>query len=577
MKYGLFLLLMFLGAYLLPLGLRPMITPDEFRYAEIPREMIESGNCVVPRLAGMDYFEKPVMGYWLTAASFKVFGYNRFALRLPAALAAGLTALLLTIFLRRCTGETRLAVFGGILYLDFGLVYGLGNVAVLDSQLTLFIVGTLTAFFPAYIMEKWNTPRVILLLAAGIFAGFGFLTKGFIALAFPGMVISVFLLWEKRWKAFLTLPWLPLAGCLAVTLPWIMAVHRQAPDFWRYFIQVEHLDRFLRSTMVGQHAEGWWFYLAVLIPLLMPGGLLLILSGRGLRHIGIAELLQKSHVRYLVTWFLVPFCFFSVCRGKLATYILPCFLPLAAMGAMGIAEYFRQGGSYRMFRRMMTLLGALLVTGGVAGTAVAFLPGRMPVSGLTAEIIGLMRGFVPAAVAAAVWGGVLLYQRKKSWNRNLFAFFAGQIPLLFLVFLAMPEEIFGDKSPEAALKRLEKFIPPRAQIFAHRVNMHGAVWVWHRVHDITLIWAEGEWDYAVHSTVSGKGRYLSPKELLKYLASPGRKACAVLMSTDRFMKNHNRFPEDGVLHHDHQLTLVVYPSKSSPGSRKAPQFQSNMQ
>ena len=63
MKYYVMLFLLFLGMYIAPLGLRPMITPDEFRYAEIPREMVETGNWVVPRLAGMDYFEKPALGY----------------------------------------------------------------------------------------------------------------------------------------------------------------------------------------------------------------------------------------------------------------------------------------------------------------------------------------------------------------------------------------------------------------------------------------------------------------------------------------------------------------------------------
>ncbi len=61
------LFLLFLFLYILPLGFRPMISPDETRYAEIAREMIESGNYISPTLNGVRYFEKPVLGYWAFA------------------------------------------------------------------------------------------------------------------------------------------------------------------------------------------------------------------------------------------------------------------------------------------------------------------------------------------------------------------------------------------------------------------------------------------------------------------------------------------------------------------------------
>src|SRR5512133_3715168 len=76
----------FLG--LLPLLVRPLWEPDEGRYAEIPREMLASGDWLTPHLNQVLYFEKPPLQYWLSAISMKLFGSSAAAARLPLALAS---------------------------------------------------------------------------------------------------------------------------------------------------------------------------------------------------------------------------------------------------------------------------------------------------------------------------------------------------------------------------------------------------------------------------------------------------------------------------------------------------------
>ena len=75
----------YFAVYLATLDARPLARMDEFRYAEIPREMLARDNWVAPRLNGLRYFEKPVLGYWVGAASFALFGESNFAGRLPFA------------------------------------------------------------------------------------------------------------------------------------------------------------------------------------------------------------------------------------------------------------------------------------------------------------------------------------------------------------------------------------------------------------------------------------------------------------------------------------------------------------
>ena len=60
---------------------RPLASPDEGRYVEIPREMVATGDLVTPRLNGMPYFYKPPMFYWMQAAVIKTVGINRVSAR----------------------------------------------------------------------------------------------------------------------------------------------------------------------------------------------------------------------------------------------------------------------------------------------------------------------------------------------------------------------------------------------------------------------------------------------------------------------------------------------------------------
>jgi len=76
-------------ALLLPwLGAAPFDDPGEGQHAEIAREVAVSGDWLTLRLAGVRYFDKPPLLYWLIAAGFKGFGVSELVARLPAVLGA---------------------------------------------------------------------------------------------------------------------------------------------------------------------------------------------------------------------------------------------------------------------------------------------------------------------------------------------------------------------------------------------------------------------------------------------------------------------------------------------------------
>jgi 4-amino-4-deoxy-L-arabinose transferase len=249
-RHVLLLLLFFLLAYILPLGARSLFVPDETRYAEIPREMIAGGNWVVPHLDGARYFEKPVLGYWVHAGSLLLFGQNNFAVRLPSALAVGLSAWLLYVLVCRMGRKEnrenrRLAILAALIYLSCSEVFVVGNVALLDSLFAFFLTATISALFFASEAEPRSSRTTAFLLLAGVSCGLAFLTKGFLAIAVPVLAVAPYLVWQRRYADLFRLSWLPVLIAILVALPWAILIQLKAPDFWRYFFWNEHIRRFL--------------------------------------------------------------------------------------------------------------------------------------------------------------------------------------------------------------------------------------------------------------------------------------------------------------------------------------------
>ena len=116
-RYGKYAVILLLAAiYLGSIWQRPLFLPDEMRYSEIPREMIASGSWISPQLNGMDYFEKPVLGYWLIAGAMKLFGERPAAVRFPSAVATLLSAGVIWLVGMRA-GDRRLGTAAAAVFL----------------------------------------------------------------------------------------------------------------------------------------------------------------------------------------------------------------------------------------------------------------------------------------------------------------------------------------------------------------------------------------------------------------------------------------------------------------------------
>lgn len=341
--------------YLLALGARPLFLPDEYRYAEIAREMIASGDWIVPRMNGLVYFEKPVLGHWLNAASQLVLGESRFAVRLPAALACGLTAFL--VFMLTLHGGTRrdphAPALAAVVFLSSLGTATFGTAAILDNPFTAFLTATLASFFVAQAAPKASRRETGWLVLSGAFAGMAFLTKGFLAFVVPALTLGVFLVWQRRARDLLRMAWLPAVTAAAVVLPWAALIQLREPEFWGYFVWNEHIRRFLADD--AQHARPWWYFLATAPLLLLPWSFVARAARRGWSRA--ARSGARDLIRFCLCWLIVPFLFFSASSGKLLTYLLPLLPPAAVLVALGLGESLREAHT-RSLRAGLAALAA---------------------------------------------------------------------------------------------------------------------------------------------------------------------------------------------------------------------------
>ena len=323
LRAGPLLVLIVLPAVLLyPCMSFHLLEPDESRYAEIPREMLERGELVVPLLQGEPYLDKPPLLYWLTAGSYRLFGVSEAAARLPTALAVHATLLLVYLFGRRSLGE-RSAFLGALALMLAPGFLSLGRLMILDGLLTLWTTLGLLAAFEAV---RGGRLHWAWWLTAAAACGLGVLTKGPIALV---LVLPPLWFYRRLSGRGVGLHVVPLLGFLAivfaVALPWYAALCWRIPGFVRYFFWEHHVVRFLSSFA---HEHGVWFYAPVLLLGLLPMSLLVVPFFRFLGTTD--EAISRSRPAELGYHLLAGgWCvlFFSISSCKLPTYIMPALPP----------------------------------------------------------------------------------------------------------------------------------------------------------------------------------------------------------------------------------------------------------
>ena len=482
------IVLVILTVCILPLGGRPLLSPDETRYAEIPREMLLSGNYVSPRLNGVRYFEKTPFSYWAFAVSFKLFGMNRFALRLPCMLAMLATAWIVFLLMRRFDRDPRSGLLGALTFAAMPFVYVLATVAVTDMFLTLFVTGTSASFFLAAQDDTGRGRRVLLLLLCGVCCGLAFLTKGFLAFAVPAATLFPYLIWDRKWKKLFTLPWIPLIAMLLTAAPWCLAIHRQEPDFWHYFIFVEHLNRFFGQEE-AQHAKSFFYFFPV-----MAGALAVwIPMFPDLCRVWRGQVKDSPLLKFCVCGVVLPFLLFSCSSGKLATYILPCLPPAAILIAVGAKTFFVEERRGRAFHVTLLILAAVppIVLLGLAVNMLTDFPAVFFVKEDWRQLLLL------AAASAMCLTGLFLAWKAADRYAKLYLLQIALLPLLIASNFVFPSTMKEWLAPNLFLAEVAGELPRENTIIVnHRRPFQDVCWAF-RTTEVRMFMGQNEISYGI--------------------------------------------------------------------------------
>jgi len=321
-------LALLVAAYLLPLVVPvPLMEDDEGLHAAIAIEMVERGDWTVPRLLGEPFLDKPILYFWMQAASLTAFGASEFAVRLPGTLMA-LAGIVAAGWLGRVLFGAAVGRWAALCYATMLLPYAVSLAPLHDLVMVPLVALALGAFWRAHhatstaSLAGWT-------LVAGVVLGLSMLGKGLTGVGLIGVGMVTWMAWTRTWS------W-GLIGVAAGALmlgallawPWYAAMEAASPGYLRYFIVDRHIGGVAGSEQ--RHAgRPLWYYVPVLVggtwPWLFPA------LKRSLRTADVAE-------RLVWSWLLADVVLLTIAGSKLATYLLPAFPAVALLAARAIVD-----------------------------------------------------------------------------------------------------------------------------------------------------------------------------------------------------------------------------------------------
>jgi len=356
----------------------PLLDRDEPRFAEASREMLERGDYVVPYFNNRYRFDKPPLTYWFQTLSYRLLGENDFAARLPSAIAAAFTALLLFAWGRRVGGD-RVAWWAAIMFTLCFQTFVHAKAAVADMWLVLFVTAAHWAGYELLrdrLAQSTSQPSTLNPQPSRIWwwafygaLAFAFLAKGPIGWS-PLLTVCAtrfFLPDAKLNRRFLFGTGMLFA--ISIVAVWgIPALVRTNGEFFRIGIGRHVVSRSL-AAFEGHGGSSVWAYLGTLPFYIVT--IFLTFFPWSIKLPWLTKKLWRNRDpldNYLIAGAAVIFIAFTLVKTKLPHYTLPAFPLLALLLAKTLQT---QPGSERFVRRAAIAAGCIALLAAAASPLAA--------------------------------------------------------------------------------------------------------------------------------------------------------------------------------------------------------------
>jgi len=315
------------------LGAGTLWDNSETAYGEVAREILVTRDWLVMHQHLHPWYVQPPLYFWLAAIAAQLLGVNGIALRLPSALA--------TIAMGALAGWTGARLMGpraGIfsaLILSTALEQAIiGRLAIMDALLDLCLTATTLLWYRA---AEHDDRRAFVL--GWIWAAFGTLAKGPVAVLLPGLIASAYAAWNTRrgrsWPRLSATAWAAAIGLyVVVALPWFVAVYARAGSaFLDQFFGQYTFGRYL--GVVENQTGPIWYYIPVVILAFFPWVAFLPWAFWTAARDGARNVVKEApFLRYLVVWTTVTLIFYSLAKTKLPNYVASALPAMAWLVAL---------------------------------------------------------------------------------------------------------------------------------------------------------------------------------------------------------------------------------------------------